>query len=144
MYSSSSPLSSVSLPQASSVTVSALNVLGTPQPEIVTSPDGSEAVFIDPGPPYDSSISDGDASTQAARSLVMGYYPYWVGSAFPPEQIDFTKYDWVDFAFASLNQTFQLSFEDASCPDLLRRTVAAAHAKGKYVKASIGGWGGSQ
>ncbi|KAJ3931094.1 MAG: glycoside hydrolase family 18 protein [Lentinula lateritia] len=74
----------------------------------------------------------------------MGYYPYWVGSAFPPEQIDFTKYDWVDFAFASLNQTFQLSFEDASCPDLLRRTVAAAHAKGKYVKASIGGWGGSQ
>ncbi|KAJ4478252.1 glycoside hydrolase family 18 protein [Lentinula aciculospora] len=74
----------------------------------------------------------------------MGYYPYWVSLTFPPEKIDFTKYDWVDFAFVTLNQTYQLSFEDSTCPDLLRRTVAAAHAKGKYVKASIGGWGGSQ
>ncbi|KAJ3774473.1 glycoside hydrolase family 18 protein [Lentinula raphanica] len=74
----------------------------------------------------------------------MGYYPYWVSYTFPPEQVDFTKYDWVDFAFVTLNSTYQLFFEDSSCPDLLHRMVAAAHSKGKHVKASIGGWGGSQ
>ncbi|KAF9076770.1 glycoside hydrolase family 18 protein [Rhodocollybia butyracea] len=74
----------------------------------------------------------------------MGYYPSWNSMILPPEQIDFTKFDWVDFAFVTLNQTSQLTFEDNSSSDILRRLVKSAHTSGKYAKVSIGGWDGSQ
>ncbi|KAI0347133.1 glycoside hydrolase [Trametopsis cervina] len=75
----------------------------------------------------------------------MAYYPDWVASSFPPEKVDFTRFDWVDFAFAVPTQTFGLGWDgDADTPDLLRRLVSAAHQSGKYVKLSIGGWTGSK
>ncbi|KAA1466348.1 glycoside hydrolase family 18 protein [Dentipellis sp. KUC8613] len=75
----------------------------------------------------------------------MAYYPDWVADSFPPEKVDFSRFDWIDFAFAVPNERFGLGFDGTSAgPDLLRRLVAAAHAKGKKVKLSIGGWTGSK
>ncbi|RXW24650.1 hypothetical protein EST38_g1252 [Candolleomyces aberdarensis] len=78
------------------------------------------------------------------RPLLMGYYPDWVGDDFPPENIDFSRYDWVDFAFAVPNSQFQLEWDDDEAPRLLSRLIAAAHTAGTKVKLSIGGWTGSK
>jgi GH18 family chitinase len=77
--------------------------------------------------------------------LVMAYYPDWVASDFPPERIDFTRFDWIDFAFAIPDSNYALSWDDPdNSPVLLYRLVAAAHGSGKPVKLSIGGWSGSK
>jgi GH18 family chitinase len=77
--------------------------------------------------------------------LLMAYYPDWYAEAFPPEKVDFGKYDWIDFAFAIPNSQFGLSWDDPeTAPDLLTRLVSAAHLHGKKVKLSIGGWTGSK
>lgn len=56
-----------------------------------------------------------------------------------------TRFDWIDFAFVTPDQKFNLAFDDpSSSPDILKRVVSAAHAKGTKVKVSIGGWGGSK
>lgn len=84
-------------------------------------------------------------SDASSRMLVMGYYPDWAYPAFPPENIDFNRYDWIDFAFMSLNADFALVWDDTDVgPKLLERLVAAAHMGGSKVKLSIGGWSGSQ
>ena len=75
----------------------------------------------------------------------MGYYPDWAYPAFPPEKIDFRRYDWIDFAFASPNAHCALVWDDMdTSPKLVKRLVTAAHAGGSKVKLSIGGWSGSQ
>jgi len=79
------------------------------------------------------------------RPLVMGYYPDWASYSLPPEKIDFTRFDWIDFAFALPDQSFALTWDDpVNAPALLRRLVSSAHGAGKHVKLSIGGWTGSQ
>ncbi|KAJ3550049.1 hypothetical protein NMY22_g645 [Coprinellus aureogranulatus] len=79
-----------------------------------------------------------------SRPLVMAYYPDWAGQDFPPEEIDFSLYDWLDFAFALPSSKFELVWDDEDAPSLLSRLVTAAHAKGTKVKLSIGGWTGSK
>ncbi|KAI0638105.1 glycoside hydrolase [Trametes polyzona] len=75
----------------------------------------------------------------------MAYYPDWAGDAFPPEKIDFGRFDWIDFAFAVPDQRFNLTWDGSDdAPDLLRRLVARAHSAGKKVKLSVGGWTGSR
>ncbi|KAJ7044469.1 glycoside hydrolase family 18 protein [Mycena alexandri] len=75
----------------------------------------------------------------------MAYYPDWAGSSFPPEKIDFTRFDWIDFAFAIPKMDGSLTWDDPTvAPKLLARLVTAAHGKGKKVKLSVGGWTGSQ
>ena len=79
------------------------------------------------------------------RALVMGYYPDWASHSLPPEKIDFSRFDWIDFAFALPDQSFALTWDDpANAPPLLDRLISSAHAAGKHVKLSIGGWTGSQ
>ncbi|KII95055.1 glycoside hydrolase family 18 protein [Plicaturopsis crispa FD-325 SS-3] len=74
----------------------------------------------------------------------MAYYPDWTGKEFPPENVDFTRFDWIDFAFGVPDQSFNVTWDDPKgAPDLLRRLVQAAHANGKKVKLSVGGWSGS-
>ncbi|KAI0770846.1 glycoside hydrolase superfamily [Irpex lacteus] len=75
----------------------------------------------------------------------MAYYPNWAAAAFPPENIDFKRFDWVDFAFAVPTQNFGLGWDgDDDSADLLRRLVTTAHQNGKRVKLSVGGWTGSK
>lgn len=146
ILSSSSSVPSISLSTSTSeiaFTSSAVSTVTTPQPEIITSPEGSESVFIAPGLSNDLP-SNGGFFTQGVRPIVMGYYPSWSSRILTPEQINFEIYDVVVYAFATLNETLQLTFDDPSCFDLLRRLVNVAHAKGKYVQLSIGGWNGSR
>ncbi|KAI0677163.1 glycoside hydrolase [Trametes maxima] len=75
----------------------------------------------------------------------MAYYPDWAADAFPPEKIDFSRFDWIDFAFAVPGPDFNLTWDGSDdAPDLLHRLVARAHAAGKSVKLSVGGWTGSR
>jgi hypothetical protein len=76
--------------------------------------------------------------------LMMAYYPSWVSTVFPPEGIDFSRFDWIDFAFAVPNDDFALDWDGSDlAPELLSRLVGAAHQQGKKVKLSLGGWDGS-
>ncbi|KZT26865.1 glycoside hydrolase family 18 protein [Neolentinus lepideus HHB14362 ss-1] len=74
----------------------------------------------------------------------MAYYPDWAGPDFPPEKIDFSRFDWIDFAFALPNEQYDLTWDDSGATDLLKRLVTAAHANDKKVKLSIGGWTGAK
>lgn len=77
--------------------------------------------------------------------LIMGYYPVWSADAFPPENIDFSCVDWIDFAFAMPNEAFGLDWDGSDkAPGILMRLVDVAHQHGKKVKLSVGGWGGSR
>ncbi|CAA7259874.1 unnamed protein product [Cyclocybe aegerita] len=90
--------------------------------------------------------SDGtDRNGCPSRALVMGYYPDWVSFTFPPEKIDFKRFDWIDFAFAVPNTKFALQWDEPqTAPKLLKRLVSLAHAANTKVKLSIGGWTGSK
>jgi chitinase len=75
----------------------------------------------------------------------MAYYPDWAGDDFPPEKIDFSRFDWIDFAFALPTSNATLTWDDPAVPRLLTRLVAAAgssctEAHCTKVKLSIGGW----
>ncbi|KAI0661066.1 glycoside hydrolase [Cubamyces menziesii] len=75
----------------------------------------------------------------------MAYYPDWAGDDFPPEKVDFRRFDWIDFAFAVPDAQFNLSWDGSdNAPDLLKRLVSSAHSAGKHVKLSVGGWTGSR
>ncbi|KAI0036802.1 glycoside hydrolase [Vararia minispora EC-137] len=75
----------------------------------------------------------------------MAYYPDWVSDSFPPELIDFTRIDWIDFAFAVPQADFSLAWDGAGdAPRILDRLVQIAHGHGKKVKVSVGGWTGSK
>ncbi|KAJ7180229.1 glycoside hydrolase [Mycena crocata] len=75
----------------------------------------------------------------------MGYYPDWAASSLPPDEVDFNRFDWMDFAFALPTRDFNLTWDDPDvAPGLLAQLVTAAHAKQKKVKLSLGGWTGSQ
>ncbi|KAH6915334.1 chitinase [Coprinopsis sp. MPI-PUGE-AT-0042] len=76
--------------------------------------------------------------------LVMGYYPDWAVDTFPPEKLDFSRYDWVDFAFAVPTAGFGLEWDDPDAANVLTRLVSAAHFARSKVKLSIGGWTGSR
>jgi hypothetical protein len=92
-----------------------------------------------------SSHEQNACSDGLSTILVMGYYPAWAYPAFPPENIDFRRFNWIDFAFALPDADFALVWDDMdNGPKLLERLVTAAHAGGSKVKLSIGGWTGSQ
>lgn len=77
--------------------------------------------------------------------LIAAYYPDWTPASFPPSKIDFTRIDWVDFAFAVPDERFNLTWDDdTTAPNLLTELVSTAHVHGKKVKLSIGGWSGSK
>lgn len=72
-----------------------------------------------------------------------GYFADWSAPQTPPEDVDWTRFDVVDFAFAEPNSAGELIFTQSNSEDLLHRLVKSAHAAGKRVKLSVGGWTGS-
>lgn len=110
----------------------------------IISQDTNSHISIPPAP-IPLHVQEDGCSDASSRMLVMGYYPDWAYPAFLPENVDFGRYDWIDFAFVSPNADFALVWDDMdSGPKLLKRLVAAAHAGGSKVKLSIGGWTGSE
>jgi hypothetical protein len=110
---------------------------------------GANAVLFLPHDAYhaQSPSNATDAPLQPSgktRPLVMAYYPDWAAASFPPERIDFARFDWIDFAFALPNSDFEITWDDPQAPLLLRRLVTIAHAHNKKVKLSVGGWTGSK
>ncbi|KAG8827072.1 hypothetical protein FRC19_005776, partial [Serendipita sp. 401] len=89
--------------------------------------------------PSGSAISSADTGM-----IVSTYYPDWVASEFPPEKIDFNRFNWVDFAFAIPDENLGLRFTQPNSEELLVRLVSVAHSQFQKVKLSIGGWLGSQ
>ncbi|KAJ7068394.1 glycoside hydrolase [Mycena amicta] len=84
-------------------------------------------------------------SSPPQQHLMMAYYPDWARPDFPPEKIDFGRFDWIDFAFAVPNKDLSLAWDDPEgSPQLLSRLVSAAHENNKKVKLSVGGWTGSE
>lgn len=127
-----------------------------PAPTVTTSMPPAAAAqppgaIVAAAPPTGAPAANGDLNLNAdsggrpSRPLVMAYYPDWAADAFPPEKIDFGRFDWVDFAFAVPGADFNLTWDGSDdAPDLLRRLVSRAHAKNKKVKLSVGGWTGSR
>jgi chitinase len=94
--------------------------------------------------PYNTQGAIGTTGTYLTP-LIMAYYPVWRANVLPPEHINFSRVDWIDFAFAMPNETFGLDWDgsdDAS--GILMRLVEVAHQQGKKIKLSVGGWGGSR
>ncbi|WVN86481.1 uncharacterized protein L203_101645 [Cryptococcus depauperatus CBS 7841] len=76
-------------------------------------------------------------------ALMLGYYPDWSVDHLFPEDIDWSRFDMINFAFAIPNLDGSIYFLQDNSEDILRRLVAAAHSAGKRVSLSIGGWTGS-
>ncbi|KAH8920058.1 glycoside hydrolase family 18 protein [Atractiella rhizophila] len=76
--------------------------------------------------------------------VVAAYYPDWTADVLPPESIDYSKFDIIDFAFAIPNENQDINFTQDDSEDILRRLVTNAHQHGTKVLLAIGGWTGSQ
>lgn len=87
-----------------------------------------------------STSGSGSVSTD---KVMAGYWPDWTASALPPEKIDFSKFDIINYAFALPTQDQNLNFPVDNSGGLLKRLVSAAHAADSKVVLAIGGWGGS-
>ncbi|PPQ82293.1 hypothetical protein CVT25_008443 [Psilocybe cyanescens] len=90
-----------------------------------------------------SEPSEGAAAAAANASMIAGaYYPSWSSNR-PPENIDYSKFDLLFYAFGVPTSSNTL---DISNTALLRRLVTAARSSGQGTRVviSIGGWGGCQ
>jgi hypothetical protein len=117
--------------------------------EPVTGFTDGASVSLEPDPAVvdlGNTTQDLPGSTATSLTpLMMAYYPTWVANVFPPERIDFSRLDWIDFAFAVPNDNYSLDWDGSDmAPNILTRLVALAHQHGKKVKLSVGGWGGSK
>ncbi|KAF8628571.1 hypothetical protein AX17_005967 [Amanita inopinata Kibby_2008] len=76
--------------------------------------------------------------------IAAAYYPDWSASQFPPESLDYSKFDILFYAFATPNSSSGLNWDDGG-QSILKRLVSSASNSGKGTKIvlSVGGWGGS-
>ncbi|KAG7087811.1 hypothetical protein E1B28_013751 [Marasmius oreades] len=83
-------------------------------------------------------------AAKASAPVAAAYYPDWSAGSNPPENINFSKFDILFFAFAIPNQDGGLNWDSWS-QDILRRLVTASRQSGSGTKIvlSAGGWGGS-
>ena len=145
------PLSPPSPPNSTAPDASTDPNPGTPgpPPQLDTHPlprhNPSASLSASPSSPPMPASTSTLISASAQGPLVMAYYPDWVGSSYPPENMDFSRLDWIDFAFAIPDQNMALNWDGSdNAPNLLMRIVSRAHASGKHVKLSVGGWTGSK
>ncbi|PBK85665.1 glycoside hydrolase family 18 protein [Armillaria gallica] len=85
----------------------------------------------------------GDVKAQSTP-IAAAYYPDWSAGSFPPENLDYSKFDILLFAFATPNSSSGLAWDSGS-QSILQRLVTSARNSGKGTKIvlSVGGWGGS-
>ena len=140
------PASNTAGESLASPTTSALPPPSTSDPASSTQ-DPSLPVFSGGGQPQKIGHrpSPSPKAPSNIRPQVMAYYPDWTAEAFPPERVDFNRFDWIDFAFAVPTEDFTLAWDGSdNAPELLQRLVTNAHQNGKHVKLSVGGWTGSK
>ncbi|TYJ53260.1 hypothetical protein B9479_006128 [Cryptococcus floricola] len=89
-----------------------------------------------------SSSSASSSTSTLGTNLMLGYYPDWATNI-TPEDVDWDRFDMLDFAFAVPDSAGGLTWDDDSATDTLTRLVTSAHSAGKKVKLSVGGWTGS-
>ncbi|KAJ7496881.1 glycoside hydrolase family 18 protein [Mycena latifolia] len=79
-----------------------------------------------------------------ANFISAAYYPSWTAWSFPPEKLDYSKFDILFFAFAIPNSSSTLTW-DSDTQSFLKRLVSSAKKSGKGTKVvlSVGGWTGS-
>lgn len=117
--------------------------------------------FFTPGPDHESTgvprefnLEDALPSTlsrKAAEAVITAasftaaaYYPDWAVDTNPPENIDYSKFDLLYFAFATPSSSAGLAWDDGG-QAILQRLVTSAKNSGHGTKValSVGGWGGS-
>ncbi|KAJ7188716.1 glycoside hydrolase family 18 protein [Mycena filopes] len=89
--------------------------------------------------------AEAEEPIDAASTFVAGaYYQSWTASSHAPENLDYSKFDVLFFAFAIPNSSSTLTW-DSSTQAILKRLVASAKKSGKGTKIvlSVGGWTGS-
>lgn len=149
----SSTATATSTATTSTDSLSASDSLASPTVTATDEAPATDSPSPSPSPDdADPSSSSTDAPPAIAATppplkgpIIAAYYPDWVSDTLPPESIDFSRLDWVDFAFGIPDAKFNIAWDDpSSSPALLSRLVKAAHAKNTKVKLSLGGWGGGQ
>lgn len=119
-----------------------------PSADVFTELAPGSSVVASVSPESDPAVAHPNVTQDPSSSptpLMMAYYPAWVADTFPPERINFSLFDWIDFAFAVPNTNYALDWDGSEkAPDILSRLVDLAHQGGTKVKLSIGGWGGSK
>ena len=81
------------------------------------------------------------AVTWVSAQRVVGYYPQWVQSSFPVEQIDFSVITHVIHAFAWPNADGSISYYD----NMLDPEIATVvHQNGRKLLLTFGGWGNNE
>ncbi|RDB17716.1 Oviduct-specific glycoprotein [Hypsizygus marmoreus] len=90
-------------------------------------------------------LDDEDDVGVEATPIAAAYYVDWAAGSFPPEKLDFSKFDILFFAFATPSSSSGINFGSGS-QAILKRLATAAHNSGKGTKVvlSVGGWGGCQ
>ncbi|GAA98201.1 glycoside hydrolase family 18 protein [Mixia osmundae IAM 14324] len=92
-----------------------------------------------------TTTSSAPTATATVRKLLRSaYYPDWSGDQLTPEALDYSKFDYLDFAFAIPDSSFGLYFTQDDSESLLTRLVKNGHANGVKIMVSIGGWTGSK
>ncbi|KAJ7099548.1 glycoside hydrolase superfamily [Mycena belliarum] len=82
--------------------------------------------------------------TAATKFISAAYYPSWSMYSFPPEKLDYSKFDILFFAFVIPASPTSLTW-DSETQSMLKRLVSSAKKSGKGTKIvlSVGGWTGS-
>ncbi|KAF8890745.1 glycoside hydrolase superfamily [Infundibulicybe gibba] len=83
--------------------------------------------------------------TTATSLIAAAYYPDWSAGSFPPESLNYSKFDILLFAFVVPNSSSGISWDSGS-QSILQRLVSSARNSGAGTKIvlSVGGWGGCQ
>ncbi|OBZ85782.1 Chitinase A1 [Choanephora cucurbitarum] len=86
------------------------------------------------------------ALCECSTKVVIGYFPNWLSTVYPVENIPYQNYTHINYAFAILNDPNQLpSFSDQGAVESsLPQLVRLAHGNHTKVSLSVGGWTGSQ
>ncbi|KAL7283986.1 hypothetical protein ACG7TL_001259 [Trametes sanguinea] len=90
-----------------------------------------------------SSSSSGNSSV-GDEVVASTWYAGWHGEDFPPENISWSKYTQVTYAFAVTTPDVNTVSLEASDEELLPRFVNAAHQNNVKAMLTVGGWTGSQ
>ncbi|KAK4521768.1 COPII subunit [Mucor velutinosus] len=93
-----------------------------------------------------AALASAVALCEGSTKMVIGYFPNWLYANYPVENIPFSKYTHINYAFAILNNPDNLpSFpDDWAVESSLPKVVEQAHANETKVLLSVGGWTGSK